>query len=192
MAQERQVRPGAPVSVSVSFTPVRRGPAAAVPRSTARSETVTNRAERSPTDLESVLGATPREFESRILRPRTRQDAGRPAPADAASGGCRLSSAAGGCAGPLGRDQAGHTGGHQPVRRGLAVRAADVAGRPRRADQRPVALPRHIDWGPPYIYELADESDTVVMYERVIREAQSPDDLAAFLDATTLRGSGQD
>ena len=49
-----------------------------------------------------------------------------------------------------------------------------------------VVLPRHIDWGPAYVYDLADVSDTAVMYERVIREAQDADDLAAFLDATTL------
>jgi hypothetical protein len=50
-----------------------------------------------------------------------------------------------------------------------------------------VVLPRHIDWGPPYVYDLADESDVAVMYERVIREAQTPADLANFLDAATLR-----
>jgi len=60
---------------------------------------------------------------------------------------------------------------------------ADLAGPTSGA----VTLPRHIDWGPPYVYDLADESDLAVMYERVIREAQGPDDLAAFLDAATLR-----
>jgi hypothetical protein len=49
-----------------------------------------------------------------------------------------------------------------------------------------VVLPRHIDWGPAYVYDLADESDIAVMYERVIREAQDANDLAAFLDAKTL------
>ena len=50
-----------------------------------------------------------------------------------------------------------------------------------------VKLPRHIDWGPDYGYDLADESDLAVMYERVIREAQTAEDLATFLDAATLR-----
>lgn len=50
-----------------------------------------------------------------------------------------------------------------------------------------VVLPRHIDWGPAYVYDLADESDLALLYERVIREAQTPDDLAAFLDGATLR-----
>jgi hypothetical protein len=50
-----------------------------------------------------------------------------------------------------------------------------------------VELPRHIDWGPRYRYDLGDEADVILMYERVIREAQSPADLARFLDAATLR-----
>ncbi|WP_165984987.1 hypothetical protein [Streptomyces sp. YIM 98790] len=50
-----------------------------------------------------------------------------------------------------------------------------------------VILPRHIDWGPHYEYDLADEADVLLMYERVIREAQSPDDLRAYLNADLLR-----
>ena len=50
-----------------------------------------------------------------------------------------------------------------------------------------VRLPRHIDWGPDYGYELADSADLAVMYERVIRESRTAEDLAAFLDAATLR-----
>ncbi len=49
-----------------------------------------------------------------------------------------------------------------------------------------VALPRYIDWGPQYAYDLADHADLVLMYERVIREAQTPDDLHANLDRATL------
>lgn len=48
-------------------------------------------------------------------------------------------------------------------------------------------LPRHIDWGPRYVYDLGDEADVIVMYERVIRESQSPADLIELLDAATLR-----
>lgn len=50
-----------------------------------------------------------------------------------------------------------------------------------------VRLPRHIDWGPDYSYDLTDEADLVVMYERVIRDAQTAEDLATFLDAGILR-----
>ncbi|MFF5146954.1 hypothetical protein ACFY6U_45825 [Streptomyces sp. NPDC013157] len=50
-----------------------------------------------------------------------------------------------------------------------------------------VILPRHIDWGPHYEYDLADEADLLLMYERVIREAQSTGDLRAHLNADLLR-----
>ena len=48
-------------------------------------------------------------------------------------------------------------------------------------------LPRHLDWGPEYIYDIADKADLVLMYERVIREAQTPSDLRTHLNATLLR-----
>ncbi|WP_405978172.1 hypothetical protein [Streptomyces sp. NBC_00158] len=54
-----------------------------------------------------------------------------------------------------------------------------------------VVLPRHLDWGPPYEYDLADDADVVLMYERVIREAQTPEDLHAHLDAEVLRSHWQ-
>jgi hypothetical protein len=50
-----------------------------------------------------------------------------------------------------------------------------------------VILPRHIDWGPQYVYELTDEADLRLMYERVIREAQTPADLNAYLNVAVLR-----
>ncbi|MFZ3494134.1 hypothetical protein ACODT5_13065 [Streptomyces sp. 5.8] len=50
-----------------------------------------------------------------------------------------------------------------------------------------VVLPRHLDWGPHYEYDLADDADVVLMYERVIREAQTPEDLHAHLNADVLR-----
>jgi hypothetical protein len=50
-----------------------------------------------------------------------------------------------------------------------------------------VALPWYIDWGPHYEYDLADEADLVLMYERAIREAQSPADLSSYLSADLLR-----
>lgn len=50
-----------------------------------------------------------------------------------------------------------------------------------------VTLPRHIDWGPHYVYDLADEADLLLMYERVIREAQTSDDLRTYLNGPMLR-----
>ncbi len=50
-----------------------------------------------------------------------------------------------------------------------------------------VTLPRHIDWGPHYEYDLADAADLLLMYERVIREAQTPADLRSHLNVGLLR-----
>lgn len=50
-----------------------------------------------------------------------------------------------------------------------------------------VRLPRYLDWGPAYEYELADAADLAVMYERILREARSREDLEAYLDDGTLR-----
>ena len=58
----------APVSVLVSFAAVRRRPRRTGPGRGSRSQTTLTYRERTPTDLESVLGATPQEFESLILR----------------------------------------------------------------------------------------------------------------------------
>jgi hypothetical protein len=49
-----------------------------------------------------------------------------------------------------------------------------------------VRLPRYLDWGPEYEYVLADAADLAVMYERVLREASSREDLQAYLDGSTL------
>ncbi|MEH0575699.1 MULTISPECIES: hypothetical protein [Streptomyces] len=50
-----------------------------------------------------------------------------------------------------------------------------------------VTLPRHIDFGPHYESDLADKADLLLMYERVVREAQSAADLRAHLNADLLR-----
>ncbi len=50
-----------------------------------------------------------------------------------------------------------------------------------------VELPRHLDWGPRYVYDLADEADVLLMHERVIREAPEPDDLHAYVNVALLR-----
>lgn len=50
-----------------------------------------------------------------------------------------------------------------------------------------VRLPRHLDWGPAYGYDLGDAADLAVMYERVIREARSREDLRAYLEGGTVR-----
>jgi len=64
---------GLPVRLAsnvVSFAWVRRCPPRPIRHGLPTSRTVVNRGERQPTLLESVLGATPQEFESPILRHR--------------------------------------------------------------------------------------------------------------------------
>ena len=56
------------VSFVVSFSYVRRRSARTTEDGQPRSRTLLNRGEPRRADLESVLGASPREFESRILR----------------------------------------------------------------------------------------------------------------------------
>jgi hypothetical protein len=51
----------------------------------------------------------------------------------------------------------------------------------------PAELPRHLDWGPRYVYDLEDRADLVLMYERVIREAADVGDLRTYLNAEVLR-----
>ncbi|WNM32738.1 hypothetical protein RKE30_21180 [Streptomyces sp. Li-HN-5-11] len=50
-----------------------------------------------------------------------------------------------------------------------------------------MSLPTRLHWGPDNRYDLADNGDTAVMYERVIREAVTAQDLADHLDADTLQ-----
>jgi hypothetical protein len=47
-------------------------------------------------------------------------------------------------------------------------------------------LLRHIDWGPAYEYDLSDGADLLLMYERVIREAQTTADLYSHLNTDLL------
>jgi hypothetical protein len=49
-----------------------------------------------------------------------------------------------------------------------------------------VELPRSMDWGPPRTYDLADLSDRRILYERVLREASSPEELCAWIDGPSL------
>jgi hypothetical protein len=74
------------------------------------------------------------------------------------------------------------------------------AGRPTYASVRPYAappatlgaltgptgglieLPVTLDWGPHRIYDLSDEAERRMMYERVICEAGSAEELARYLD----------
>lgn len=50
-----------------------------------------------------------------------------------------------------------------------------------------VRLPLHLDWSEQGTYDLDDEATLRLMYERVLREAQSADDLRRYLNGDELR-----
>lgn len=49
-----------------------------------------------------------------------------------------------------------------------------------------IELPTHLDWSEQHAYDLDDPVQTGLMYERVIREAASPRDLAYYLNQDVL------
>lgn len=50
-----------------------------------------------------------------------------------------------------------------------------------------VVLPQHLDWSEQGRYNLDDIRELSVMYERVLREAVSVEDLRRYLNGTALR-----
>ena len=50
-----------------------------------------------------------------------------------------------------------------------------------------VVLDGHLDWSPDPSYDLGDPGDLRLMYQIVLREASTVQDLRRFLDAATLR-----
>jgi hypothetical protein len=50
-----------------------------------------------------------------------------------------------------------------------------------------VTLDHRLDWPGNPGYNLDEPGDVLVMYQTVLNEATTPDDLARWLDATTLR-----
>ena len=50
-----------------------------------------------------------------------------------------------------------------------------------------VELPSRLDWSEQGRYDLSDELQRNLMYERVIRESMRVDDLRAYVDGETLR-----
>jgi hypothetical protein len=49
-----------------------------------------------------------------------------------------------------------------------------------------VELPTHLDWSEQRVYDLDDDAQLGLMYERVIREAAHIDDLRTYLNASIL------
>lgn len=49
-----------------------------------------------------------------------------------------------------------------------------------------IELPAHLDWSEQHTYDLGDPAQAGLMYERVLREASSPRDLASYLNQDML------
>ncbi|MFF5204725.1 hypothetical protein [Streptosporangium sp. NPDC000396] len=49
-----------------------------------------------------------------------------------------------------------------------------------------VELPAHLDWSEQRVYDLSDDAQLGLMYERVIREAATLDDLRTHLNSQVL------
>lgn len=49
-----------------------------------------------------------------------------------------------------------------------------------------VELPTHLDWSEQRVYDLDDDAQLGLMYERVIREAAHVDDLRTYLNVSVL------
>lgn len=49
-----------------------------------------------------------------------------------------------------------------------------------------VELPIHLDWSEQRVYDLDDDAQLGLMYERVIREAVHVDDLRTYLNGSVL------
>ncbi|XRQ08667.1 hypothetical protein ACN3XK_71255 [Actinomadura welshii] len=49
-----------------------------------------------------------------------------------------------------------------------------------------IELPTHLDWSEQRTYDLGDPAQVGLMYERVLREASSPGDLASYLNKDVL------
>jgi hypothetical protein len=88
------------------------------------------------------------------------------------------------------RAEMGHHGGMngQPIGYAAARRYAVVATLDELSGPTggAVTLPRRLDWGPPRTFDLDDMDDVAVMYETVLRESRSDEDLHAYLDAELL------
>jgi hypothetical protein len=49
-----------------------------------------------------------------------------------------------------------------------------------------INLPPQIDWGPPRPYDMGSDIDRRIVYERVLREASSTDEVCRYVNGTAL------
>lgn len=84
------------------------------------------------------------------------------------------------------------TDSQSPANRWRRERSGKVSDADRVPTGAPVAYQvAHLGWGPRYEYDLADDADVPLMHERVVLEAQTPEDLLAPLNADVLRSHWQ-
>lgn len=76
------------------------------------------------------------------------------------------------------------TQGYAAARRYTVPRSLDDLRGP---DSGQISLPARLDWGPSRTYDLGDDRDVAIMYERVIRESQRVSDVHDYLRGATLR-----
>lgn len=74
-----------------------------------------------------------------------------------------------------------HYGDHRPYPDPPA-RLSDLSG----PTSGTIELPITIDWGPSRSYDMGDDADRRIAYERVLREAASTEQVATFVNAAAL------
>jgi len=74
-----------------------------------------------------------------------------------------------------------HYGDHRPYP-DPPPRLADLTG----PTAGTVELPITIDWGPKRCYDMSRDTDRRVVYERVLREAGTPEEVSRFVNAAVL------
>jgi hypothetical protein len=74
-----------------------------------------------------------------------------------------------------------HYADHRPYPEPPA-RLSDLAG-PTAGE---IELPRTIDWGPERTYDMSSDSDRRIVYERVLREAASTEEVCRYVDGEAL------
>ena len=77
--------------------------------------------------------------------------------------------------------------GYAAVRRYTIARSLDELRGP---DGGQLRLPARLDWGPPRSYDLDDDRDVAVMYERVMREASVSATFMTICTGTPCGGCG--
>src|SRR5579859_2603996 len=74
-----------------------------------------------------------------------------------------------------------HYGDHRPYAEPPA-RLVDLTG----PTAGSIELPVTIDWGPRRVYDIGRDADRLIVYERVLREAATAEEVARFVNGAIL------